>query len=88
MLIDFTIHLRQSKQALSDIGWGNYGPVEAVADKGQWTTFLHDTYYVITPTVSPFGSGAFLLIGVAFLTFSQPIGRIIAGVPREGNQGE
>lgn len=89
-LIDFAIHLQDAKETLSEIGWTNYGSHEEDADQSVSSTFVHDTYYVVTPSVSPFGSAVFTLVGLAFLSFSNLFGRMIGSAPskqdKSGNQ--
>ena len=87
-LIDFTICLHQSKQFLNKNGWTDYSPDGAISNDEPTTTFVHDTYQVGTPSVSPIGSGGFMLFGLAFFTFSRSIGRIIAGSTIKKTQSE
>ena len=77
--IDSAICLHQSKQLVSKHGWTEYSPDGAIGNDGPTTTFVHKTYQLGAAVVSPIGSGGFVLFGLAFLTFSRSIGRIIAG---------
>jgi len=87
-LIDFAIHLQQTKEALNEMGWTNYGSLEENADQGSFSTFFHDTYYVVTPSVSPIASAGFILTGIGFFVFSGLLGRLIGGASSNQNQGE
>ncbi|MCU0795315.1 MAG: hypothetical protein MUF31_05190 [Akkermansiaceae bacterium] len=78
-LVDFAIHHQQAKNALDEMGWTSYGSLEEIEDQGAFSTFFHDTYYVVTPSISPIGSVGFLLAGAGFFVFSGYLGRLIGG---------
>jgi len=87
-LVDFAIHHQHAKEALNEIGWTNYGSLEESEDQGAISAFFHDTYYVVTPSVSPVASVGFVLIGVGFFVFSSLLGRLIGGAPSGQTHGE
>lgn len=86
-LFDHLTFLWVVQDAMHETGWSNYPPVEGT-DSGDLetdgdnpsTTFLHDSYAVVSGGLfSPVGSGLLILIGLIFTFLSKPIGRFLAG---------
>ncbi len=57
--------------------WGRLSP-ETHVILMKSTAVLHDSYYAITTSVSPYGSGILIFIGLGLIGFSRSIGRWIA----------